>query len=334
MNRVKIISPLKVMNVYVLTTKMPIEVPGVRGCMGCLAKIGLLMFPFLILAMGFGFVSIEHWFALIFGLICLFIGGPWMYSVLKGGTYKPEKSFAKWRASKEAIARRNKTYGVVFVIVGTITLLFVGFKWQIIAGIIGTLAALYYMTVSFKVHEDVDFSVNNKVAEMLGFEIDEKIQCSYESAKEMLAVTNRRIFHAYENDGKRQLLTKRIDDLSGIGIYSDTLMGSIMSTEIGLVLRFTDGATLLFKMEMGEKPTSDLNLFLRKFLIVLDDCLLGRTAQSNSSRRRVTIDNESNNGKEREDAPVVKGRSIDVSESIIQTMKDAIPVTDNRNLEL
>ena len=334
MKSIKIISPVK-LDIYRLYYKNPVEIPVVTGCLGCLSKIGLLMFPFLVLVMGIVFLAIGDWWLSLISLIALTLGGVWMYSLFKGGTYKPEMSFAKWRASKEAMARQNKLYGTAIVIVGILTLFFVGFNLTVILGIVGTLVALYYMTISFKAHEDVDFCVNEAVAEMLGFEIDEKIQCSYEdkATNKMLIATDKKLFFAYTKDNKQLLLTKRIDELSEIGILTSKMLGSVLSTDVYLFLRFADSVQLQLRMDLGDSLTSNPALFFKKFLLVLDDYLLGRVGQRNASRRRVIVSDEANVGNQ-ENTPVTEGRSIDISESISQTMKDAIPVTDNRNLEL
>lgn len=346
MQEIKIIPPIN-LDLYGLSVGKSIKQKYVRGCLECFCKVGLFILAFFLFVMGLIavlglFGNGLWWLAIIMCLLFVYMGKFLCY-LLIGRTYKPGKSFKRWRRTKEEMASQQKIYGIATIILAIIMLAFVFITGEfnlrrvleLIFGIIGTCGALYALSKSYKVHEDVDFVVNENVAKVLGFDIDEKVQCSYEDRSEnrMLVVTNRRIFFVYEEKDKRLLLIKRFEELSKIGVYTAKMMGQFINADIGLVLKFTDSVQIQLKMRLEDNLTSNPDLFFKKFLVVLDDYMLGRIGQSSSSRRRVTVAHEPNK-QVREEKPVVEGRSIDISDSIIQKMETAIPVSDNRNLEL
>lgn len=346
MKKIKII-PLVRLDLYALTTNKPIKQKYVRGCLECFCKVGLFTLAFFLFVMGLIVVlgALGYglwWLAIIIWLLPAY-AGKFLYSLLIGRTYKPGKSFSLWRMTKEKMARRQKIYGIATIILAIIMLAFVFITGEFnlrrvlepILAIIGTYFTFKVLSISYKVHEDVDFVVNEKVAKVLGFEIDEKIQCSYADYSEnrMLVVTNRKIFYTYKEDNKQLWLTKRIDELSQIGVVQDYIIESTWANrDVGLVLYFMDGVRLQLKISLRTNMTSNPDLFMRKFLIVLDEYLLGSVGQRNSSRRRVIVASDTSNNKEQPEMPAV--RSIDVSESIMMMMETATPITDNRNLEL
>ena len=84
-------------------------------------------------------------------------------------------------------------------------------------------------------------------------------------------------------------------------------------------------------MNLGDKLTSNPDLFFKKFLMTLDDYLLGRNIERTVSRRRISVGSEK---KEEVTETVPRGRSIDISSTVLNMMKDAIPVAEKRNIEL
>ena len=339
MKKIKIIRPIS-FDIYKITTEKPIKTPVVSGCMGCLAKFGLLMFPVIILILGISFLSVGIapedgsgtilWLCLI-SLLVTAGGFLWLRWIMAGGKYRPGKSFYWWRLTKEKMLLIYKVVAIVMVVI-CIPLLIVEFKLSGLITLIGALISLYYIPKSFKVHEDVDYVANQELADIIGMEVDEKVQASYLKKDIIFLLTNKKIIFAYREDNNWRVLNKRIADVSAIGVYTPMMMGSIFNTDLYFLLLFIDSTRVELKMELGDKITSNPDLFLKKFLIILDAVVLGKTDEKIASRRRVSVNNEpkpsvsdNNEG--------IDVRTIDISDTIISNLRDASPIESGRTLE-
>ena len=340
MKIVKVIRPVS-LDIYKITANKPIMTPGVHGCLGCLAKIGLLLFPSALFILGVIFLctgiapdngSGIDWCLTLVGLFiavgCLI----WLRWILKGGKYRPGKSFYWWRLSKERMQLWYKVITVIIVII-SIPILIVQFKWSVLLSLIGCLIVFYFMMKSFKVHGDVDYVANQELSDCLGMEIDEKIQASYLKKNVVMLLTDKKIICSYFEDNQWKILNKRLDEIVKIGVYTPVMMGSLYNTDIYFLLLFTDSTRMELKMELEEKITSNPDLFFRKFLVTIDAVLLGKVDEKKQSRRRVSI----NKVVVPERKPIesqTKGRRIDISNKVIPHIQSAKPVEPGRLLEL
>lgn len=301
---------------------------GAIGCLGAIAKMCYYFLFLVFIGLGLAFLSNggeDSAFSLliIFVTVLLFLYG------IKYRDYKPEKSFWKYRKTNEQMKKRYTIIGVVTILFFVACFFLVGFDLRIIAGIIGTAYGLYYTSKSYEVHEDVDFSVNNEVSELLGFDIDEKIQASYQDndTNRILLMTNRKIYYVHERNNQRNLVVKKLEELSKLGTYREFFS----QDSFCLYLVFSDKTKMAVQMNLGDKLTSNPDLFFKKFLMTLDDYLLGRNIERTVSRRRISVGSEK---KEEVTETVPRGRSIDISSTVLNMMKDAIPVAEKRNIEL
>ena len=309
------------------TNKSLINIPnGAIGCLSVFAKLCLYILVLLPILIGLVFVSEEDsagW--LIVAGILLFL-----YCTIHR-KYRPEKSFRKYRMKKDNIKKLSYIIYTTIIILGLVLFYIKGFDFRIILALIGAIYGIYYTSKSYSVHEDVDFAVNNEVSELLGFEVDEKIHASYQDddANRIILVTNRKIYYVFEKGKQKNIVIKTLNELKKIGKFSINGFD-----DFTLYLIFSDKTKMAVEMDLGDKLTSNPDLFFKKFLEVLDDFLLGRTIQSTVSRRRVTIGKE-NIAEERSKETDIqsKGRTIDISSSVQNAIKEAIPV-NNRNLEL
>ena len=186
MKEVKIIRPIS-LDIYKITTEKPIEIPVVSGCMGCIAKFGLLIFPVIILILGITSLSvgiapadgagINLWQCLI-SLLVISSCFLWLKWIISGGKYKPGKSFYWWRLTKEKMLLIYKIVAVIVVVI-CILLLIYEFKLSGLVTLVVVLVTLYYVPKSFMAHEDVDYVANQELADIVGMEVDEKVQASY-----------------------------------------------------------------------------------------------------------------------------------------------------------
>ena len=129
----------------------------------------------------------------------------------------------------------------------------------------------------------------------------------------------------YINGTNWELVNKKISDIVNVGHLQ-------YNYNSYLKLVFSDNTTIGLRMGMLDKITSNPSLFFRKFLIVLDAVLLGKTDEKIASRRRVTVNNEpkpsvsiNNEG--------IDVRTIDLSETILNNLHDATPIESGRTLE-
>ena len=310
---------------------------GAIGCLGKIAKVCLyFLYHMFATLVALGVVALlaliipyEGRYADFLNIVMLLL---WIRVFIYGiqyRKYKPEKSFWKYRKTNEQMKKRYMIIGVLSISFYVACFFFVGFDWRIIAAIIPTALGLYYTIKSYKVHGDVDFSVNDEVSELLGFDIDEKIQASYQDddSNRILLMTNRKIYYVNERKKQRNLVIKKLEELSKLGIYREFFSPDAFC----LYLVFSDKTKMAVQMNLGDKLTSNPDLFFKKFLITLDDYLLGRNLERTVSRRRISVGSEK---KEEVTETVPKGRSIDISSTVINMVKDAIPVTENRKIEL
>lgn len=339
MKKVKIIRPIS-LDLYKITTEKPIKMPVVSGCMGCLAKFGLLVFPVITLIIGILFLSVGiapddgsgtiYWLCLI-SLLVVVGGILWLKWIISGGKYKPGKSFYWWRLTKEKMLLIYKVIAVIAIII-CIPLLIIEFKVSVLVTLVGVLICLYFIPKSFEVHEDVDYVANQELADIIGMEVDEKVQASYLKKDKIFLLTDKKIIFAYQEDNKWKALNKGISDISKVGIYTPMMMGSFFNTDLYFFLMFSDLTSIELKMDLGNKLTSNPDLFFKKFLTILDAVVLGKTDEKIASRRRVSVNNESKPSV-RVDNEVTDVRKIDISNTILYKLRDATPIECGRTLE-
>ena len=331
MNTVSIIKPLN------LFSKMG----GVKG---------KLMKPFLFLLLPIWLIGCFVAFLLVLfvehnaivgaaAILGLAMGVALIYILNSGGEYKPEKSFFLWRSSKENILKLNKYFtigGVVLVVLISL----VDFKIQNILYLLSALVAYYFVSKSFKMHEDVDYVANSDVSDLLGMEIDEKIQASYQNfdsqsihdGSNMMLLTDKKLMFAFYDGSKWSLVNKSLGDIRKIGRLNADGAANFTSTSCFLYIVFSDETSVGLHMDLYDKITSNPDLFFKKFLVTLDTFLLGKTDEKIASRRRVSINDDSKpSTKSNEESANV--RAIDISNTIVENLRDALPVEAGRVLE-
>jgi hypothetical protein len=250
---------------------------------------------------------------------------------IKGGKYKPGKSFRLWRLTKKKILLMYTVTAIILVAL-LVFLLTIKFKINTIIILVVTIAGIYSLRKSFKVHEDVDYVANQKLADILGIDIDEKVQASYLKNNVILLLTDRKIIYAYKK-GRWKVLNKKIEEISKIGVYSPMMAGGFFNTDLHLLLLFTDSNRVELKMDLTDNITSNPDLFFKKFLVTLDDVLLGKTDEKIVKRRRVTVNNEAGPlGSVKNGCTDV--RKIDISETVLKNLREATPIEHGRTLEL
>jgi hypothetical protein len=223
----------------------------------------------------------------------------------------------------------------IIIVIISIPLLILNFKLSVLLSLIGALGGLYLITKSFKVHEDIDYVANQELSEKLGIEIDEKVQASYLKKNIIMLLSDKKIICSYLEGGQWNILNKRIDEITKIGIYTPVMMGSLFNTELYLMLMFTDSTKVELKMDLGDKITSNPDLFFRKFLVTIDAVLLGKVDEKIQSRRRVSVNQENTKAtKPVESINDTQGRSIDISRKVIHGIENAIPIESGRVIEL
>lgn len=339
MKKVEIIRPITLADYD--TTKGPINPPIITGFMSRLAKFGLLVGPSLILFMGVLFLSVGIspddgsgpmlWLCLICSAVivsCLL----WLRWIIKGGVYKPGKSFRMWRLTKKKISVMYTAIAIIVVAV-CVAMLTVEFKISIIFYLLAALFLLYFLRKSFKVHEDVDYVANQELADILGMDIDEKVQASYLKDDIIFLLTDKKIIFAYLKGKRWKVINKKIDEISKIGVYSPMMKGSFFNTDLFFSLTFDDSTTVGLEMELIDNITSNPDLFFKKFIATMDKVLLGKIDERVASRRRVSVNNEP------KPAPSVneEGSSVrktDISETILENLHNATPIKTSRTLEL
>lgn len=322
MNKVTIIKPI---NLY---SSMMGKSKG--ALMNVLMWVALPLFiiisVFMVLG-GDGFTKFEGVLAfLFFGAIAI--------TVFSGGYYKPEKSFFFHRLSKNNMKKINIYGGVAVILLAIVFFIFGGLRLNILGYLVPLPLVLYYINKSYQFHEDVDCVTNMEVSELLGMEVDEKIQASYQnydssgiikSGSNMMLVTDKKVIFAFNNGANWEIVNKRINDIVkiGHGVYDDKSY---------LKLVFSDKTTIGLHMGLYDKFTSNPSLFFRKFLIVLDTALLGKTDEKIASRRRVSVNNVPKSSVNVNDEGV-EVRKLDISDTIIGNLRNATLVESGRVLE-
>lgn len=293
---------------------------------------------------------IEESFPLVVRLlsvsIVVFLGWALWY-VFTERKYKPGKSFSVIRGSKERIKRITNYVGASAIIVICLICYFVYMEEQriqswmgyAITGVFGIAYAIYYTNKSFKVHEDVDFVTSSEMENIVGVEIGEKIQATYQNFDSstndgvpndanIMIVSDKKIYFSFLEDGGWSFMKKNINEIEKIGIFDD----SQNHQKIHLKLLFSDETSIMLHMETYGKATSNANLFLRKFLEVLDAVVLGTVDEKISSRRRVSV-NQETKPVENQQCENKEIRRLDLSNDVINKLKNATPVESGRVLE-
>jgi len=261
--------------------------------------------------------------------------------------YKPYKSFMALRGSKERI-KKITTYGGIAAIVIICLILYFFYtqenkiqSWMGYAftGILGIAYAIYYTNKSFKVHEDVDFVTSSEMENIVGVEIGEKIQATYQNFDSsisdgpqddanLMIVSDKKIYFSFIENGKWSFVKKKLNEIVKLGIFDD----SNNNQKIHLKLLFSDETSIMLHMETYGKATSNATLFLRKFLEVLDAVVLGTVDEKISSRRRVSV-NQETKPVESQQSENKEVRRLDLSEDVMDKLRNATPVESGRVLE-
>ena len=260
--------------------------------------------------------------------------------LFSGGKYKPEKSFFFWRLSKEKMSKLYKYYTIGGVIIIVLISLF-EFKVQSVFCLIAVLIALYAAQKSFAVHEDVDFVANMEVSDLLGMEVDEKIQASYlnfntsnkpSDGSNIMLLTDKKLLFAFYDGSKWSLMNKFLKDIAKIGRINTDGIINLTSSSSCLYIEFIDNTNLSLHMNLYDKLTSNPDLFFKKFLITLDAVVLGKTDEKIASRRRVSVNNVPKSSVNVNDEGV-EVRKLDISDTILGNLRDATPIEPGRTLE-
>ena len=206
--------------------------------------------------------------------------------------------------------------------------------------IIGGGYYFYNMKKSFKVHEDVDFATSSEMESLVGLEVGEKIQATYQnfdsSAGEelkdgasLMLVSDKRIYFSYVENGEWSFMRKNLNEIVKMAIVGD----GNNEYKSYLKLVFSDETRIVLALEDFEKMTSNKLLFLKKFLDVLDAVALGTVDEKISSRRRISVGQgtKSVDSQQKENRET---RSIDLSKDLLDKLKNATPVESGRVLEL
>lgn len=319
-----------------------------------LVKIVLLAFAFFVF---FGFLGMLSSLSkgltsdFVMGLtgITFFGIGLWLY-YCKGGNYVPQKTFFLYRLTKERL--KNFYIGslvICIVICGLILMIDPRKFLQCVGPLISFIFIVYYMNKSIQIHDDVDYVANAQFADLMGLEVDEKINASYQNFNSsensiikknsnILLVSDRKIFFAYFNGYKWVSTIKKLEEIEKIGFISAGGHGTVTYWKV----IFYDGTKIGLRLSLLDKLTSNPNLFIKQFLETIDAYLLGYSKNKRNSRRRVSLDNTSPMNHDTEqphrsknistETPVT--REIDISESILNDIKQGIVIEPGRSIEL
>ena len=262
--------------------------------------------------------------------------------------YKPRKSFMALRGSKERIKMITTYGGIAAIVIICLILYFVytqehkiqSWMGYAFTGILGIAYAIYYTNKSFKVHEDIDFVTSSEMENIVGVEIGEKIQATYQNFDSsisdgqqddanLMIVSDKKIYFSFIENGKWSFVKKKINEIVKLGIFDD----SNNNQKIHLKLLFSDETSIMLHMETYGKATSNATLFLKKFLEVLDAVVLGTVDEKISSRRRVSV-NQETKPVESQQSESKEVRRLDLSEDMMEKLRNAKPVESGRVLEL
>lgn len=335
MNTIYVIKPLEMMSAVQGKTKTSL-----------LLYVG---FPLLVLACAFALIYGEELYIKAFGLlgVLFFCFCGWL--LFRGEQeYKPGKTYVTLRGSKEKM-KQMINYSCVAGIFICFLILCFGFieeqrikSWMgyAFSGIIGLVYYMYYNNKSFKVHEDIDFVSSEEMERIIGAEIGEKIQATYQNfdsstneglqdGANLMIISDKRIYFSFIENGKWSFVKKKINEIVKLGIFDD----SNNNQKMHLKLLFSDETSIMLHMETYGKATSNAILFLRKFLEVLDAVVLGTVDEKISSRRRVSV-NQETRPVESQQSDNKEVRGLDLSEDMMEKLRNATPVESGRVLEL
>lgn len=344
MKKVEIIRPIA-LNDTGLTNRNPINRPVETDFASRIAKTLLFAGPAFALFLGIFILTCEFFPAngsepdLMLCLIGTFIvvgSLMWLIGLIRKRKYKPGLSFLRWRLTKKMMLIM---YVAIAVIAVVLLIYSMTLKFKLIAPVylIGVVVGVYYLWKSFKVHEDVDYVANQELADILGMDIDEKVQASYFKDEIIFLLTDKKIIFAYKKFVYKKgdqwiVLNKKIDEIIKVGVLTSMMMGEFFKTELYLLLLFGDSTKLELKMMLTDNFTSNPDLFFKRFLVTLDNVLLGKTDEKIVARRRVTVNNDAKSeATVREKTTGV--RKIDISDIILDNLRDATPMENTRTLE-
>lgn len=333
MNTIYVIKPLEMMSAVQGKTKTSL-----------LLYVG---FPLLVLACALALIYGEELYIKAFGLlgVLFFCFCGWL--LFRGEQeYKPGKTYVTLRGSKEKM-KQMINYSCVAGIFICFLILCFGFieeqrikSWMgyAFSGIIGLVYYMYYNNKSFKVHEDIDFVSSEEMERIIGAEIGEKIQATYqnfdssvqgklEDDSNLMILSDKKIFFSYIEKGEWLFIKKNINEVVKIGIFEDS-----NNNKIYLRILFSDNTDLMLHLETYGKTTSNALLFIRKLLIVLDAVILGTVDEKITSRRRVSV-NQETKPIESQKSENKEVRGLDLSEDMIEKLRNATPVESGRVLE-
>ena len=333
MNTIYVIKPLEMMSAVQGKTKTSL-----------LLYVG---FPLLVLACAFALIYGEELYIKAFGLLGVLFFGFCGWLLLRGEQeYKPGKTYVTLRGSKEKM-KQMINYSCVAGIFICFLILCFGFieeqrikSWMgyAFSGIIGLVYYMYYNNKSFKVHEDIDFVSSEEMERIIGAEIGEKIQATYqnfdssvqgklEDDSNLMILSDKKIFFSYIEKGEWLFIKKNINEVVKIGIFEDS-----NNNKIYLRILFSDNTDLMLHLETYGKTTSNALLFIRKLLVVLDAVILGTVDEKITSRRRVSV-NQETKPIESQKSENKEVRRLDLSEDMIEKLRNATPVESGRVLE-
>ena len=273
----------------------------------------------------------------------VFFGGCLFLFLRPETTYVPGKSFWWCRLTKEKQERLH-LYSFIFALLIIMITIIVVKNWSSVGYGIAGLLAIYYSIKSLKIHDDVDYTTNKAMEDLIGMEIDEKVCASYQNfdatqkknskGDNMLVVTNRKIFYAGHNGKVWMILKRSFEDLTKIGYTNSNSSGS----ESILIMQFKDETSIKLKMDVFEKPISNPTLFFKQFLNVLDAYVCGYDVVKNNSRRRVSIGGSSIENSQSEIANQINGGArrinLELKEDLVTQMKIGENISGNRRIEL
>ena len=261
--------------------------------------------------------------------------------------YRPGKSYYLFRGSREGIMKKQIYLAIAAIILCSVIAFYDYINYgkikhvlQLGFVIIGGGYYFYNMKKSFKVHEDVDFATSSEMESLVGVEVGEKIQATYQnfdsSAGEelkdgasLMLVSDKRIYFSYVENGEWSFMRKNLNEIVKMAIVGD----GNNEYKSYLKLVFSDETRIVLALEDFEKMTSNKLLFLKKFLDVLDAVALGTVDEKISSRRRISVGQgtKSVDSQQKENRET---RSIDLGEGLMDKLKNATPVESGRVLEL
>ncbi len=329
MNTITIIKPI---NLY----------PKIMGSIkGYLMKIMMwVSVPIWLIASVLVAFLVDNFITGFVAFLAFLIGIAAAIVLFSGGKYKPEKSFFFWRLSNERMLKLYKYFTIGGVLI-TILLSLHEFKVQNVFYLIAALLALYYAQKSFAVHEDVDYVANMEASNLLGMEVDEKIQASYlnfgvskkpSKGSNIMLLTDKKLLFAFCEGTKWSLMNKYLKDIAKIGRVNTEGVVNLTSSSSCLYIEFVDNTSLSLHMSLNDKLTSNPDLFFKKFLTTLDAVVLGKTDEKIASRRRVSVNNEPKPSASVSEEGI-ETRTIDIGSTILDNLRGATPIEPGRTLE-